>query len=258
MEVMLRGGADPAAARPPAELVRLVGVHKLYGRGVAGVHVLHDINLSVNPGEIVSICGPSGTGKTSLLHLAGMIEAPTEGNVIVTSLLTAKLSEQARAELRNDLIGFVFQTFSLIPVLTAQENVLLPLMLRGRLAPAALKAANALAHELLARVGLTTQAHHYPARLDDSQCQRVAIARSLITRPRLVIADEPTSRLEHGATRQVMDLFASEQREHGTAFLLSTRDQRQLSRVSRTLQLADGRLTAPNADARRKPLRVRP
>ncbi|MEO7580499.1 MAG: ATP-binding cassette domain-containing protein [Massilia sp.] len=233
-------------------------MHKLYGRGVAGVHVLHDINMVVNPGEIVAICGPSGTGKTSLLHLAGMIEQASEGNVIVTNLLTSKLSEQARADLRGELIGFVFQTFSLIPVLTAQENVLLPLLLRGRLAPPALKAAERLAAELLARVGLTTQAHHYPARLDDSQCQRVAIARSLITRPRLVIADEPTSRLEHGAMRQVMDLFASQQREHGTAFLISTRDQRQLSRVTRTLQLADGRLLQPSADAPRKPLRVRP
>lgn len=257
MDAISGGGAALAGARQTTELLRLAGVHKLYGRGVAGVHVLHDIHLSVQPGEIVTICGPSGTGKTSLLHMAGMIEPASEGSVIVTSLLTGKLSEQARADLRAELIGFVFQRFTLIPVLTAQENVLLPLMLRGRLSHSALKAAEQWAAELLAAVGLSTQAHHYPARLDDSQCQRVAIARAMVTRPRLVIADEPTSRLEHGATRMVMDLFASAQREQGTAFLLSTRDQRQLSRVTRTLQLADGRLTQPSADGPRKPLRVR-
>jgi putative ABC transport system ATP-binding protein len=243
-----------ALAHPGGALVSLARVHKVYGGALLGVHALHDIELQVAPAEIVSVCGPCGSGKTSLLNLAGMLDTATEGSVVIASLLVAKLSEQARADLRGDLIGFVFQAFSLIPVLTARENVLLPLLLRGHLEHAELAAAEARADALLARLGLATQAGHYPPRLDASQSQRVAIARALITRPRLVIADEPTSRLDSGAIRLVMDLFAQHQQEHGTAFLVSTRDQRQLSRATRTLQLCEGRLL-PAATARgRAPL----
>jgi putative ABC transport system ATP-binding protein len=256
MDAMVGSGAMPDEARPPGELVRLSGVHKVYGRGLAGVHALNDINLQVAPGEIVAICGASGHGKTSLLNLVGMIETATEGSVVIANLLTSKLSEQARADLRSELIGHVFQSFTLIPVVTALENVLLPLMLRGRVASAALAEAQAYGAELLARLGLKTQTHHYPARLDASQCQRVAIARALAAGPRLVVADEATSRLDGGSIRLVMDLFATHQREYGTSFVISTRDQRQLSRVTRTLQLNEGRLSSPAADAARRTLRV--
>lgn len=256
MDAMVGSGTTPGLARPSGELVRLTGVHKVYGRGLAGVHALNDINMHVSAGEIVAICGPSGHGKTSLLNLIGMLEMASEGNVVITNLLTSKLSEQARADLRSELIGYIFQAYTLIPVLTAQENVLLPLMLRGRMPSAARAEARALGGELLARVGLKTQTHHYPARLDASQCQRVAIARALVTQPRLVVADEATSRLDGGSIRLVMDLFASYQREHGTTFVISTRDQRQLSRVTRTLQLNEGRLSGATTDPSRKTLRV--
>ena len=239
-----------------APLVSLARVHKVYGGPLLGVHALHDIELQIAPAEIVSVCGPCGSGKTSLLNLAGMLDVATEGSVVVASLLVSKLSEQARADLRGDMIGFVFQSFSLIPVLTARENVLLPLLLRARLERAEMAAAEERADMLLARVGLATQSCHYPQRLDASQCQRVAIARALITRPRLVIADEPTSRLEQGAIRLVMDLFAHHQQESGTAFLIATRDQRQLSRASRTLQLNEGRLLAASAVRGRRALEV--
>jgi putative ABC transport system ATP-binding protein len=256
MDAIARSGATLGAAGPPVELVRLARVHKHYGSGLAGVHALRDINLQVAVGEIVAICGATGHGKTSLLNLIGMLETASEGSVVVANLLVAKLSEQARADLRSEMIGYVFQSFSLIPVMTALENVLLPLTLRGHMRAAELAAAEALAAELLASLGLATQAGHYPARLDASQCQRVAIARALITQPRLVLADEPTSRLDSGAIRMVMDLFAAHQRGHGTAFVISTRDQRQLSRVTRTLQLNEGRLLSAPADAHRKSLRV--
>jgi putative ABC transport system ATP-binding protein len=256
MDAMVESGATPGEARPPGELVRLSGVHKVYGRGLAGVHALNDINLQVAPGEIVAICGPSGHGKTSLLNLIGMLETATEGSVVIANLLTSKLSEQARADLRSELIGHVFQSFTLIPVVTALENVLLPLMLRARLDSGALADAQAYGGELLARLGLKTQTHHYPARLDASQCQRVAIARALVTGPRLVVADEAASRLDGGSIRLVMDLFATHQRDHGTSFVISTRDQRQLSRVTRTLQLNEGRLSGSAADAPRRTLRV--
>jgi ABC-type lipoprotein export system ATPase subunit len=140
--------------------------------------------------------------------------------------------------------------------MTAHENVLLPLMLQRRLNRPQLKAAEEFAAELLARVGLATQVRHYPARLDAGQCQRVAIARALVTKPRLVVADEPTSRLDSGSLRMVMELFATIQREQGTTFVVSTRDQRQLTRATRTLQLADGRLRGVPADTPRRSLRV--
>jgi predicted ABC-type transport system involved in lysophospholipase L1 biosynthesis ATPase subunit len=178
--------------------------------------------------------------------------------VAIAGTAASGLSEQARAQFRSATIGCVFQSFSLIPVMTAQENVMLPLVLRARLTRAGLKAAQAQAAELLARVGLATQVRHYPGRLDAGQCQRVAIARALITRPRLVVADEPTSRLDSSSVRTVMELFAACQREHDTAFVVSTRDQRQLSRANRTLQLADGRLLGVPADTPRRALRVLP
>lgn len=238
------------------ELVHLSRVRKVYGAGISGAHALHDIDLQIHAGDMVSVCGPSGSGKTSLLNLVGMLDTATEGSVVIASLLVSKLSEQARAELRGDMIGFVFQAFSLIPVMTARENVLLPLMLRGHLDDAELAGAHERADALLTQVGLNTQAGHYPPRLDASQCQRVAIARALIGRPRLVLADEPTSRLDNGCIRLVMDLFAREQQTHGTAFLMSTRDQRQLSRATRTLQLSEGRLTSTQQSQARHALRV--
>ena len=257
MEVTLSNVNKQGAFRVPVEVLSLTRVQKVYGGSLSGVRALHDIDLRVTSGEMVTICGPSGSGKTSLLNVAGMLETATEGNVVVASLLVSKLSEQARADLRGDMIGFVFQAFSLIPVLTARENVLLPLLLRARLEQAELAAAEARADALLVQLGLATQAGHYPPRLDASQSQRVAIARALIAKPRLVIADEPTSRLDSGHTRIVMDLFAREQEEHGTAFLVSTRDQRQVSRATRTLQLMDGRLASiPGSTGARRPLRA--
>lgn len=254
MDLIQDSKAGPQAAKPG--LVQLQGVHKRHGQGFAGVQALHDIDLTLAPGEMVAICGPSGSGKTSLLNIIGMLDTASEGSVIVARLLVSKMSDQARADLRNEMIGFVFQSYSLIPVMTVHENVLLPLMLRGHLDEAGLEEADQRAADLLSRLGLATQMRHYPGRLDASQSQRVAIARSLVTHPRLVVADEPTSRLDNGCVRLVMDLFALYQYEHGTAFVLSTRDQRQFSRVNRTLQLNEGRLSATPSEARRRPLRV--
>jgi ABC-type lipoprotein export system ATPase subunit len=256
MEATLYTAITPGLRRASGELVKLSHVHQVYGDGLTGVHALHDINLRLSAGELVTVCGPCGSGKTSLLNLVGMLETASEGSVVIASLLVSKLSEQARADLRSEMIGFVFQSFSLIPVMTARENVLLPMMLRGRLEHAELAAAHERADMLLEQVGLASHSGHYPPRLDAGQSQRVAIARALIARPRLVIADEPTSRLDGGCIRMVMDLFAREQEQHGTAFLISTRDQRQLSRATRTLQLNEGRLSGTAEASSRRPLRV--
>ena len=256
MDALELNGSQLSQPGAAVELVHLARVRKVYGVGFGAVHALHDIELRVCAGEMVAVCGACGSGKTSLLNLVGMLEMATEGSVIIAGLLVSKLSEQARADLRADIIGFVFQASSLIPVMTAHENVLLPLMLRGHMDDAELKAAHVRADELLRQLGLANQGGHYPPRLDASQCQRVAIARALISRPRLVVADEPTSRLDNGCIRLVMDLFAREQQEQGTAFLISTRDQRQLSRATRTLQLSEGRLTSEQNGPTRRPLRV--
>lgn len=256
MESTAASGATPAWPGPSGDIVRLAGVHKIYGRGLSGVHALADIDLQVAKGEMVAVCGQSGHGKTCLLNLIGMLEPATEGSVVIADLLVSRLSEQARADLRRQVVGYVFQATTLVPALTALENVLLPLHLHGALRGAALAEAREQGAELLARIGLKTHTHHLPARLDASQCQRVAIARALATRPQLVVADEATSRLDSGAMRLVMDLFATFQREAGTAIVISTRDQRQLTRASRTLQLHEGRLASGPADSARRTLRV--
>jgi putative ABC transport system ATP-binding protein len=237
-----------------AALLRLSGIHKHYRHGLSSIHALCDIHMQVDAGEMVAVCAPSGHGKTTLLNLIGLLEPPSAGRVVLDGVDAAGLGERERIALRARLIGSVFQCFRLMPVMTAQENVMLPLLLRRRLPRGELAEARALATELLARVGLAAHVHHDPARLDPGQCQRVAIARALITRPRLVVADEPTARLDGSALRMVLELFTACQREQSTAFVISTRDQRQLVRASRTLQLDDGRLGSRPADlARRLP-----
>lgn len=250
------GERAPGAARSYGDLLRLCGVHKFYGGGVSGVHALNGVELQLAPGEVVSICGPSGSGKTSLINLVSMLEPATEGGIIVASLLTGRLTEQARADLRAEMIGLVFQNLALVPVMTARENVLLPVLLRGLPNATAMQAAQARADELLGQMGLSTQADQRPGRLDPSQNQRVAIARALIGKPRLVLADEPTARLDGASTRIVLDLFAREQAQHGTAFLITTRDQRQLGGITRTLQLNNGRLLSAADASTRKPFRT--
>lgn len=235
-----------------AALLKLSGIHKHYRHGDACVHALSDIGLTVDAGEMVAICAPSGHGKTTLLNVIGLLEPASAGRLVLGGVDVAGLDEHARIALRGRFIGPVFQCFTLIPVMTARDNVMLPLLLRRRLARAERIEAQALATELLARLGLASHLHHVPARLDPGQCQRVAIARALVTRPRLVVADEPTSRLDGSALRMVLELFAACRREQGTSFVISTRDQRQLVCASRTLQLNEGRLAPRPADQPRR------
>jgi ABC-type lipoprotein export system ATPase subunit len=196
---------------------------------------------------MLAVCGPSGHGKTTLMNLLGLLAPPSAGNIVLDGQSLEHLDEPARARLRSASIGLVFQHANLIAALTAQENVLLPLFARHP-QPAA---ARELADELLARLGLATQQRKRPCELDASQRQRVAIARALMTRPALVVADEPTARLDSGSVRMVLDLFTACQREQGTTFVIATRDQRQLLRAARTLQLSEGRLLGAPADTPR-------
>jgi ABC-type lipoprotein export system ATPase subunit len=232
--------------------LRMVKVHRRYGAGDKLVHALYNIDLCVEAGEMVAVCGPSGHGKTTLVNLLGLLDLPSDGRIFVGGIDVCTLTEPQRQRLRSERIGVVFQHPGLLPALTALENTLLPVLL-GRTQD---RAASEFAPELLARLGLAAQVHKHPGDLDASQRQRVAIARALVTRPDLVVADEPASRLDSGSLRMVSDLFTSFQRESGTAFVIATRDQRQLLRAARTLQLSDGRLLSAPADTPRRALRA--
>jgi ABC-type lipoprotein export system ATPase subunit len=232
-------------------LVALSGVHQQYRCGSANVHALYDLDLRIEAGEMLAVCAPSGHGKTALMNLLALLDRPSAGTIVFDGHLIESLTEQQRAALRSASIGLVCQQTTLIPVLTAQENVLLSLQLRQRLKQTDRQAERALAAELLARLGLATQLSKYPCDLDPSQRQRVAIARALVTHPRLVVADEPTSRLDSGSVRMVIELFSAWRREHGTAFVIATRDQRQLLSAPRTVQLSEGRILGAPADTPR-------
>lgn len=233
-------------------IVRLSGVHQHYRNGKTTVQALHDISLHIAPGDMLAVCGPSGHGKTTLMNLVGLLASPSAGSIAFGGAPVEHLPESARARIRSASIGLIFQHTNLIPALTAQENV----MLAMRASRSRRQAERELADELLARLGLATQQRRRPDQLDASQRQRVAIARALATGPALVVADEPTSRLDSGSVRMVLDLFCACQREHGTAFVIATRDQRQLLRAARTLQLSEGRLLGAPADTPRFPQRA--
>lgn len=219
-------------------VARLSGVGKTYGQ----VHALADIKLDIEAGEMLAIVGPSGSGKTTLLNLIGLLDKPSTGEIEVLGESTACLSPLEYARRRQSSIGFVFQSYNLIPVLDALENVLLPLRLAGRTS----HAQNARARELLDEVGLGSHHHQRPDRMSGGQRQRVAIARALIANPQLIIADEPTASLDSGNARAAMQLFQRLNRTHGATFVFSTHDERALSYMSRSIRLRDGRL--PDGD----------
>lgn len=239
MSIGLHEPASPDAeaacvAETAAPVARLIGVSRTYG----DVHALADINLDVQAGEMLAIVGPSGSGKTTLLNLIGLLDKPSKGEIQVLGESTARLTSLEYAKRRQASIGFVFQSYNLIPVLDAVDNVLLPLRLAGRTS----QAQNTRARELLDEVGLDGHHHKRPDQMSGGQRQRVAIARALITDPRLVIADEPTASLDSGNTRAAMQLFQRLNQTHGATFVFSTHDERALSYMSRSIRLCDGRL----------------
>jgi putative ABC transport system ATP-binding protein len=197
--------------------------------------VLEDITLTIRPGEFVAIVGPSGSGKTTLLGLLAGLDLPTLGEVRVDGADLGALDEDGRARLRREKIGFVFQSFQLIPTLTALENVEVPLELRG-------EAPGARARELLERVGLGGRLDHYPAQLSGGEQQRVALARAFSTRPRYLFADEPTGSLDTATGREVERLLEELNAEAGTTLVLVTHEAELAGRAGRTIRLSGGRL----------------
>jgi len=216
-------------------MIEANGVTRTYLSGGRPLTVLEDITLAIRPGEFVAIVGPSGSGKTTLLGLLAGLDLPTRGTVRVDGTDLAALDEDGRARVRREKIGFVFQSFQLIPTLTALENVEVPLELRG-------ERPDGRARDLLARVGLEGRLGHYPAQLSGGEQQRVALARAFSTRPRYLFADEPTGSLDTATGREVERLLETLNAEAGTTLVLVTHEAELASRASRTIRLGGGRL----------------
>jgi putative ABC transport system ATP-binding protein len=221
-------------------MLRCDALTKRYRSGGRELTVLNDITFTVEPGGFVAVVGPSGSGKTTLLGLLAGLDRPTSGTVHLDGDDLTALDGDALARLRGGKVGFVFQSFQLIPTLTARENVQVPLELRGE--PAAERAG-----DLLARVGLADRGHHYPAQLSGGEQQRVALARAFSTRPKVLFADEPTGNLDARTGGGIIDLMTELNRDLGTTLVLVTHDLDLAARARRTIRLADGRVVADTA-----------
>jgi len=215
-------------------MLQAVRLTKEYQSGEHRLAVLRDVSFSVPDGAFVAIVGPSGSGKTTLLGLLAGLDVPSSGTVLLDDTDLGKLSEDKRAQLRGAKVGFVFQSFQLIPTLTALENVQVPLELRGD------GGAPARARELLGRVGLADRAHHFPNQLSGGEQQRVAIARAFSNAPTLLFADEPTGNLDSDTGHHIVELLETLNRESGTTIVLVTHDLALARRAQRVIRLADG------------------
>lgn len=219
-------------------VVALRGVHKTYRLGTHVIPALQGVDLAVQPGELLALTGPSGSGKSTILNLCGLIDTPDAGEILLGGQSVNHLNEVQRTLLRRDALGFVFQNFNLVPVMTVAENVDYPLFLAG--VPPKERRERVVAQ--LHAVGLQDHAQHRPDALSGGQRQRVAIARALVKRPRLVIADEPTVSLDSHTATQVLELMRERGHAEGAAFVIVIYDSRLIDRCDRVLALLDGRL----------------
>ena len=230
------------AERRPA--IALDGVNLSLGRGATRVHILKDVSLHIGSGEAIGLVGPSGSGKSTLLMVMAGLERPNTGAVRVTGEDLVRLDEDALARFRGRNIGIVFQSFHLIPTMTALENVAVPLELAGN--PDAFR----LARDELAKVGLAKRLDHYPAQLSGGEQQRVALARALAPNPAILVADEPTGNLDEDTGKQVIDLLFAGHVERGTTLILVTHDGALAQRCDRIVRLRSGRIENAPAEAR--------
>ena len=232
--------ATEAASKPTFKNFMLIAreVTREYRSGDQQLAVLRNVSFEIPQGGFVAIVGPSGSGKTTLLGLLAGLDTPTSGSVILDGHDLTKMSENQRAKLRGEKVGFVFQSFQLIPTLTARENIQVPLELQG------IDGAAARADELLERVGLAKRGHHFPMQLSGGEQQRVAIARAFANAPRILFADEPTGNLDAATGVRVFDLLESLNRESGSTIVLVTHDAVLAQRAARTIRLADGNVIA--------------
>jgi putative ABC transport system ATP-binding protein len=241
--MMERQLAQQAAARARAgksarPLIRVRGVTKVYDQSGVPVHALRGVDLDIDEGEFTTLAGPSGCGKTTLLNLIGALDSPTAGSIDVAGHDVTALSRGEAAEFRLENVGFVFQAFNLVPVLTAYENAEFTLLLHGTAAAQR----RAIVEPLLARVGLADSMQRRPHELSGGQQQRIAVVRALATRPRLVLADEPTANLDSHTSEELIALMEELNRELGTTFVFSSHDPVVIERARRVVRMLDGRV----------------
>lgn len=227
----------------PATVVDLRQLSFSYAMQDSKLDVLIDVDLTLQQGETVAILGPSGSGKTSLLLLLAGLEQPTSGSILLDNKDLASLDSDALADLRRDSLGIVFQSFHLVPSLTALGNVMLPLEIAGR------ENARETATAMLERVGLAERAGHYPPQLSGGEQQRVALARALVHKPRLLLADEPTGNLDSGTGERIIELLFGLNRESGSTMILVTHDEGIAAQCQRVFRLQQGQLVEDAADA---------
>lgn len=219
-------------------VIKTIGIKKTYNPDSVPVHALNGVDLEIEEGEFTAIVGPSGSGKTTLLNIIGGLDHPTEGYVEVNGTDISTLSDNRLIEFRKQHIGFVFQSYNLIPVLTAKENVEFVMLLQNR--PAAEREQRT--QELLQAVGLADKIDKRPSQLSGGQQQRVAVARALAPKPKFILADEPTANLDSKSTANLLDIMARLNREEKITFVFSTHDQRVIDRASRVITLVDGKI----------------
>ena len=221
------------------KLIQLQAINKKYQMGQKEFLALNDINLSFDKGEFTAVWGPSGSGKTTLLNLIGTIDEPSSGTLFINGNDVSKMSDNEKSNYRNNQIGFIFQNFNLIPVLSAVENVMLPLQIKKTKTSIAREKAM----ERLSEVGLDHLANSRPDKMSGGQRQRVAIARALVTDPDVVIADEPTANLDFATSINIIEIMQKLNKKDKATFLFSTHDQRLLDRMNRLVKLEDGCLS---------------
>ncbi|HEX6160966.1 MAG TPA: ABC transporter ATP-binding protein [Thermoanaerobaculia bacterium] len=221
-------------------MIRLDSINKVYRTERVETLALQNINMDVAPGEFVSIMGPSGCGKSTLLNLIGLLDAPSDGALSLDGKTVVKWNDKELAGFRNEKLGFVFQSFHLVPDLKVIDNVEIPLLYRKMSGTQRRK----LATEALDRVGLASRIHHFPTQLSGGQQQRVAIARAIVGKPRILLADEPTGNLDSAMGEEIMDILHTLNRDDGTTIVMVTHDERFARRTDRIVRLFDGRQVA--------------
>jgi putative ABC transport system ATP-binding protein len=245
---MARDNSDKSSATDKSpKVIEMSDVERMFQLGDQTVHALDGVNISIDRGEYVSVMGPSGSGKSTLLNMIGLLDRPDLGSYRLSGVETTTLNEEERARYRREQIGFVFQSFHLVPRLTAQENIELPMLLEG-VAP---RERNRLSLEVMERLGLAERAHHLSNQLSGGQRQRVAIARALVMRPALLLADEPTGNLDSRSGSDVMNLL-EELNRSGITLVVVTHDVELGKRAKRHIRMVDGRVADDDAIGARK------
>lgn len=218
--------------------VEVKDVYKIYDRGKAKFRALNGISLSIKQGEFLSVMGPSGSGKSTLLHLMGALDTPTAGDVLIDGVALSSLTDDGLSRIRRERMGFIFQQFNLLPTLTAHENVLLPLLIAGRMTTEAERYVD----EIVDSMGLASFKEHLPEEMSGGQMQRVGIARSLAIRPSLVLADEPTGNLDSKTSEEILTLLKDCQERFDQTIVMVTHDAKAAAYGDRIIRLKDGRI----------------